>query len=138
MKKVLIPLLLLLLPLSAQARLNAQTATEAVKGQWQLLSVQLAGQEQNRYQGELPLWSFDGENFVVEADELNGKVEGQYRILRTPYRLRTTIILISDQLRVTYLPFGKFVFDSLEGDILTFTDWDSGSHYRLQRLAEAG
>ncbi len=52
------------------------------------------------------------------------------------FRIRTTIIILSEKLKNTHLPYGKFVVRSIENEILTLGDWDGKVTYTLKRVSD--
>jgi hypothetical protein len=50
------------------------------------------------------------------------------------FRIKTTIIMLSEKLKKTHLHYGKFVVLSIENGILTLGDWDGKVTYTLMRV----
>lgn len=136
MKRIIFcALLLALFPYPAMAEsLNAETAATAIVGKWKLLSFEGQGYPDKDYQQEEVIWEFDGKRLSVKSDDLGGHYEDSYRIERSIFRIKTTIILLSKELKRTHLAYGKFVIKSIDGDIMTLIDWDKKVKYILQRL----
>ncbi|MDA8124713.1 MAG: hypothetical protein M0009_05955 [Deltaproteobacteria bacterium] len=129
-------LLVALLPVPVfAATLNAETAAKGIIGSWQLLSFEREGQPAKLYNDKANIWTFDGQKFTVSSDDLGGEISDSYRLLRSMFRIRTTIIILSKKLEKTHLPHGKFVVRSIENGILTLGDWDEKVTYKLKRVS---
>lgn len=137
MKGLIVGILLVtLLPVPVFADTwNAETAAKGIIGSWQLLSFEREGQPAQSYNDRVNIWTFDGKKFTVKSDDLGGEIEDSYRLLRTMFRIKTTIIILSEKLRKTHLPYGKFVVKSIENNILTLEDWNGKVTYRLKRVS---
>jgi hypothetical protein len=126
---------LLAVPVAA-ATLNAETASKGIIGNWKLLSFEREGQPVKYYKDQMNTWTFDGKKFTVKSEDLGGEIHDTYRLLRSMFRIRTTIIILSEKLKSTHLPYGKFVVRSIENDILTLGDWDGKVTYTLKRVPD--
>ena len=138
MKNIILTILfiaLLSFPVIA-ATLNVETAAEAIKGRWKLLSVEREGFPVKNYKDQTDIWTFDGQKFRVSSEDLGGEIHDSYRLLRAHFRIRTTIIMLSEKLKKTHLSYGKFVVRSIENDILTLEDWDGTVTYILKRVSD--
>ena len=137
MKRILMSILLVvLLPVPVIAdTLTAETAAKGVIGSWTLLSFEREGQPIKYYEDKAYIWTFDGEEFTVNSEDLGGEIHDSYRLLRTMFRIRTTIIILSKKLKNTHLPHGKFVVRSIADGMLTLGDWDGKVTYTLKRVS---
>jgi len=137
MKRILMSILLIiLLPVPVIAdTLTAETAAKGIIGSWTLLSFEREGQPIKYYEDKEYIWTFDGEEFTVNSEDLGGEIHDSYRLLRTMFRIRTTIIILSKELKKTHLPHGKFVVKSIANDTLTLGDWDGKVTYTLKRVS---
>jgi hypothetical protein len=137
MKRIIMSILLIvLLPAAVIAdTLTAETAAKGIIGSWKLLSFEREGQPVKYYEDKVYIWTFDGEKFAVNSEDLGGEIHGSYRVLRTMFRIRTTIIILSKELKNTHLPHGKFIARSIANDILTLGDWDGKVTYTLKRVS---
>ncbi|MDA8123824.1 MAG: hypothetical protein M0009_01365 [Deltaproteobacteria bacterium] len=136
MKRIVMSILLMaLLPFPVMgAALDKDTAAKGIVGSWKLMSFERQGQPVKSYKDQTIVWTFDGQRFSVRAEDLGGEIQDSYRLLRSMFRIRTTIIILSEKLKKTHLPYGKFVVRSIDKDILTLGDWDEKVTYRLQRV----
>lgn len=138
MKRIMMSILLIaLLPFPVIAgTLDAETAAAGIIGSWRLLSFEREGQPVKYYTDqEERIWTFDGEKFSVSSEDLGGEIHDSYRLLRSIFRIRTTIIILSKELKKTHLPHGKFVVRAIDGGILTLGDWDGKVTYTLERVS---
>ena len=137
MKRILLSVLLIvLLPVPVIAdTLTAETAAKGIIGSWQLLSFEREGQPTKYYEDKEYIWTFDGQEFTVNSEDLGGEIHDSYRLLRTMFRIRTTIIILSKELKKTHLPHGKFVVRSIADGILTLGDWSGTVTYTLKRVS---
>ena len=138
MKRIFMSILFIALlagPVAA-ATLNAETASKGIIGSWKLLSFEREGQPARHYKDQVNIWTFDGKKFTVKSEDLGGEIHDSYRLLRSMFRIRTTIIILSEKLKNTHLPYGKFVVRSIENDILTLGDWDGKVTYTLKRVSD--
>jgi hypothetical protein len=137
MKRILLSVLLfVLLPVPVIAdTLTAETAAKGIIGSWTLLSFEREGQPVKYYEEKAYIWTFDGKEFTVNSEDLGGEIHDSYRLLRTMFRIRTTIIILSKKLKDTHLPHGKFVVRSIANGILTLGDWDGKVTYTLKRVS---
>ena len=90
----------------AAATLNAETASKGIIGSWKLLSFEREGQPAKYYKDQVNIWTFDGKKFTVKSEDLGGEIHDSYRLLRSMFRIRTTIIILSEKLKNTHLPHG--------------------------------
>ena len=137
MRRIILSIILIIfipIPVVA-ATLNAETAAKGIIGSWKLLSFERRGQPVKHYTDTLNIWTFDGKQFTVNSEDLGGEIHDNYRLLRSMFRIRTTIIILSEKLKKTHLPYGKFVVRSIENDILTLGDWDGKVTYTLKRVS---
>ncbi|MEO0249089.1 MAG: hypothetical protein ABIN58_06000 [candidate division WOR-3 bacterium] len=137
MKRILVGILLVVLfpiPVIADT-LTAETAAKGIIGSWRLLSFEREGQPIKYYEDKGYIWTFDGERFTVNSEDLGGEIQDSYRLLRSMFRIRTTIIILSKELRKTHLPHGKFVVRSIANDILTLGDWNGEVIYTLKGVS---
>ena len=114
--------------------LTTETAAKGIIGSWKLLSFEREGQPLQSYQDKVNIWTFDGQKFTVNSEDLGGEIQGSYRLLRSFFRITTPIIILSKELKKTHLPYGKFVVRSIDNGILTLGDWDDKITYKLQRV----
>lgn len=135
MKRIIICILLLaIFPFTAMGEsLDAETAKAGIIGKWKLLSFEGQGYPNKDYEQQDVIWTFDGKRFSVSSEDLGGQYEDSYKIERSIFRIKTTIILLSKELKKTHLSYGKFVVKSIEGDVLTLSDWDNEVKYILKR-----
>ncbi len=137
MKRVVMSILfIVLLPALGMAdTLTAETAAKGIIGSWKLLSFEREGQPIQYYEDKEYIWTFDGEKFTVNSEDLGGEIQDSYRLLRSMFRpFRTTIIILSKKLRNTHLPHGKFVVRSIADGMLTLGDWNDKVTYTLKRV----
>ncbi len=137
MKRIFTSILLIaLLPAPViAATLTADTAAKGIIGSWKLLSFEREGQPATHYEEKDYIWTFDGEKFTVKSEDLGGEIHDSYRLLRSMFRIRTTIIILSKKLKDTHLPHGKFVVRSIDNGILTLGDWSGQVTYTLKRVS---
>jgi hypothetical protein len=129
-------LLIALLPFPVIAgTLDAETAAAGIIGSWRLLSFEREGQPAKYYKDQARIWTFDGQRFSVSSEDLGGEIHDSYRLLRSIFRIRTTIIILSEKLKNTHLPHGKFVVRAIDEGILTLGDWDGKVTYTLERVS---
>ena len=130
-----VALLFLLLPFSVIAdTLDTKTAAAGIIGRWRLLSFERQGQPIKSYENDERIWTFDKQKFTVNSEDLGGEISDNYRLKRSMFRIKTTIIILSENLKNTHLPYGKFVVRAIDGDILTLGDWDGEVTYTLERV----
>ena len=138
MKRIIMSILLIVLlsvPVIADA-LTAETAAKGIIGSWTLLAFEREGQPIKYYKDKAYIWTFDGEKFTVNSEDLGGEIHDSYRLVRSMFRIRTTIIILSKKLKNTHLPHGKFVVRSIANGILTLGDWDGKVTYTLKRVSK--
>ena len=129
-------LLVLLLPFTGTAAtLDADTAAAGIVGRWRLLSFEREGEPAQAYHDREVIWTFDGERFSVNSEDLGGEIRDSYRLKRSIFRIRTTIIILSEKLKLTHLPHGKFVVRAIDDGVLSLGDWDGKVTYTLERLS---
>ena len=137
MKRIITSILLIaLLPVPViAATLTADAAAKGIIGSWKLLSFEREGQPATHYEEKDYVWTFDGEKFTVKSEDLGGEIHDSYRLLRSMFRIRTTIIILSKKLKDTHLPHGKFVVRSIDNGMLMLGDWSGQVTYTLKRVS---
>jgi hypothetical protein len=106
------------------ATLNAETASKGIMGNWKLFSFEREGQPARHYQDQVNIWTFDGKKFTVKSEDLGGEIQDSYHLLRSMFRIRTTIIILSEKLKNTHLPHGNLLSDRLK---MISSPWETGT-----------
>jgi len=122
-----------LIPAFAQSDITADNAKKGIIGEWRLLSFEKKDIKDD-YSNQNIIWKFDEKKFSVESRDLGGKYEDNYKLLRSYFRISNTVIIISDKLKKTHLPHGKFVVISIKGDSLILSDWNNETIYKLKKV----
>ena len=136
MKKLILTLfitLLALVPIFSQSDISADEAKKGIIGEWKLLSFEKKDVKDD-YTNQNIIWKFDKKGFSVESKDLGARYEDNYKLLRSYFRITNTVIIISKKLKNTHLPHGKFVVKHIKGDILTLSDWDDETTYKLKKI----
>lgn len=120
------------IPAFAQSDISADDARKGIIGNWRLLSFEKKDVKDD-YSNQNIIWKFDKTKFLVESKDLGGKYEDNYKLLRSYFRISNTVIIISEKLKSTHLPHGKFVVKHIKDDILTLSDWDDETIYKLRK-----
>lgn len=127
---ILLSLSVISSPLFAST-IKAEDAQKEIIGEWKLLSYKDRKGVKTNYDQRNVIWSFDGQRYSVESDDLAGRYTDSYRILRSKFSFTNTVIMLSEALRETHLDYGKFVIESIVDNKLTLTDWDEEIEYLL-------
>jgi hypothetical protein len=69
-----------------------------------VLSFEREGQPLQSYHDKALGGTFDGREFSVNAEDLGGEIQERHRLLRSRFRLRAILIILSEKLRKTHLP----------------------------------
>ncbi len=118
----------------AMSNISAEDAAREIVGSWKLLSYTDAENKRTSYENDNKIWTFTGSRLDVDSNDLGGKREGAYNLVRSKYRISNTVIILCDELEVTHLSFGKFVVISIENDVLTLSNWEDDIEYILRRV----
>lgn len=134
MKKFILALLIsffAMIPTFAQSDISSDDAKKGIIGEWKLLSFEKKDIKDD-YSNQNIIWKFDKKRFSVESKDLGSRYEDNYKLMRSYFRITNTVIIISEKLKNTHLPHGKFVVKHIKGDILTLSDWDDETTYTLK------